>query len=145
MHTPACSATGATGRRRRAPGQIQQLLVPLLMLLIAICRIFVQVPWSKLGTEPVVAEFDRLYIVASPREDDSSKGSCPQNVDDAIAAAHAAEQAAKRQRIDTAEDTWLKVRGLGTAKAVRPGAPCVLQITSRPAAVAPSGSCHLSA
>lgn len=70
-----------------------------------------QVPWSKLGTEPVVAEFDRLYVVASPRQDDSSKGSCPQSVDDAIAAAQAAEQAAKRQRVDTAEDTWLKVRG----------------------------------
>lgn len=68
-----------------------------------------QVPWSKLGTEPVVAEFDRLYIVASPRQDDSGSGACPQNVDDAVAAAQAAEQAAKQQRIDTAEDTWLKV------------------------------------
>jgi hypothetical protein len=84
-------------------------------------RLVLQVPWSKLGTEPVVAEFDRLYIVASPREDDSGKGSCAQNVDDAIAAAHAAEQAAKRQRIDTAEDTWLKVRGRGTVVPVWPG------------------------
>lgn len=70
---------------------------------------FLQVPWSQLGTQPVVAEFDRLYVVASPREDDSGKGSCPQNVGDAIAAAQAAEQKAKRHRIDTAEDTWLKV------------------------------------
>lgn len=68
-----------------------------------------QVPWSQLGTQPVVAEFDRLYIVASPREDDSDTGSCPQDVEDAIAAAQAAEQAAKQHRIDTAEDTWLKV------------------------------------
>jgi len=56
-----------------------------------------------------VAEFDRLYIVASPREDDSSKGACPEDVGDAVAAAEKAEQAAKRRRIDTAEDTWLKV------------------------------------
>lgn len=68
-------------------------------------------PWSKLGTEPVVAEFDRLYVVASPRQDDSSTGSCPQDVGDAIAIAQAAEQAAKRQRVDNAEDTWLKVWG----------------------------------
>jgi hypothetical protein len=72
------------------------------------------VPWSKLGTEPVVAEFDRLYLVASPREDDTGTGSCPQNVADAIAAAQAAEQAAKRQQVDAAEDTWLKV-GLRSA------------------------------
>lgn len=67
-----------------------------------------------------MAEFDRLYLVASPREDDTGTGSCPQNVADAIAAAQAAEQAAKRQRVDAAEDTWLKV---SLHDAAGPGTP----------------------
>lgn len=88
----------------------------------------VQVPWSQLGTQPVVAEFDRLYIVASPREDDSDTGSCPQDVEDAIAAAQAVEQAAKQHRIDTAEDTWLKVRerGWGSRACTTDSACCAL-------------------
>jgi hypothetical protein len=27
------------------------------------------VPWSKLGNQPVVVEFDRLYVLATPRVD----------------------------------------------------------------------------
>ena len=27
-----------------------------------------QVPWNKLGQEPVIVEFDRLYILAGPKE-----------------------------------------------------------------------------
>ena len=42
----------------------------------------VQVPWSRLGKEPVVVEFDRLYILAGPRteqkdKDDSVVGAAP--------------------------------------------------------------------
>eukprot|EP00967_Tisochrysis_lutea_P113258 scaffold179638_cov19-Tisochrysis_lutea.AAC.1 len=30
-----------------------------------------QVPWARLGQEPVVAEFDRLYILAEPHQEDA--------------------------------------------------------------------------
>lgn len=29
--------------------------------------LYTQVPWSKLGQEPVIVEFDRLYILAGPK------------------------------------------------------------------------------
>lgn len=32
-----------------------------------------QVPWARLGQEPVVAEFDRLYILAEPNSEESSQ------------------------------------------------------------------------
>jgi vacuolar protein sorting-associated protein 13A/C len=72
-----------------------------------------KVPWAKLGQEPVVAEFDRLYIVACPREDSSSQAVVPEDQDDGTddTARHAAELElqAKRRRIDGAEEAWLKV------------------------------------
>lgn len=69
---------------------------------------FCQVPWSKLGKEPVVAEFDRLYIVACPREDDSESSSCSDSADTAQRAEEI-EADAKRQRVAKAEEAWLEV------------------------------------
>lgn len=33
--------------------------------------VLLQVPWSRLGKEPVVVEFDRLYILAGPRSEEA--------------------------------------------------------------------------
>lgn len=69
-----------------------------------------QVPWSNLGQQPVVAELDRLFLVAGPKEDDSSR---PQGAGQAAAASNPeeAERTAKSQRVAAAEAAWLKVGG----------------------------------
>jgi len=79
-----------------------------------------QVPWAKLGQEPVVAEFDRLYVVACPRQDDSSEQACPDPADGSDDHAAATERRAKEQRISKAEDTWLKVSSSHLAFQYRP-------------------------
>lgn len=69
-----------------------------------------QVPWSNLGQQPVVAELDRLFLVAGPKEDDSSR---PQGAGQAAAASNPeeAERTGKSQRVAAAEAAWLKVGG----------------------------------
>jgi len=61
----------------------------------------------------VVAEFDRLYIVAAPREDDEGEAAAaaPENDDDANVLA--VEQEAKRRRVVGAENDWVKVGVVG--------------------------------
>lgn len=68
----------------------------------------VQVPWAKLGQVPVVIEFDKLYIVACPREEDEDTCST-QGGDDLEAAATKYEQDSKRKRVQAAEQEWIKV------------------------------------
>lgn len=72
-----------------------------------------QVPWAKLGQEPVVAEFDRLYIVACPREDNAPTGgggaAAWKDPQQAEAAALKAEQEDKQRRVAAAEQAWIKV------------------------------------
>lgn len=74
---------------------------------------YTQVPWSNLGREPVVVEFDRLYVVACPRQDDSTQGSCPDS-DDGAKSAEEFERNAKETRVDKAEENWLKVSSGGS-------------------------------
>jgi vacuolar protein sorting-associated protein 13A/C len=75
------------------------------------------VPWNKLGQEPVVAEFDRLYIVAGPREDSNATTTGTQAQPDCseasanatFQAALKAEHTAKEKRVNAAEQEWIKV------------------------------------
>lgn len=75
-------------------------------------------PWNKLGQAPVVAEFDRLYILAAPREDDAASAP-PESDDDAHVLA--VEQEAKRKRVLGAENDWVKVGGAGVRAGGRVG------------------------
>ncbi|GBF99654.1 hypothetical protein Rsub_12473 [Raphidocelis subcapitata] len=68
-------------------------------------KLTLKVPWNKLGQAPVVAEFDRLYILAAPREDDATSAP-PESDDDAHVLA--VEQDAKRKRVLGAENDWVK-------------------------------------
>lgn len=55
-----------------------------------------------------MAEFDRLYLVACPREDESKTGVCPSSADTA-GRAEEIECDAKRKRVNKAEEKWLEV------------------------------------
>jgi hypothetical protein len=71
-----------------------------------------QVPWSNLGQQPVVAELDRLFLVAGPKEDDSTKQQDASRQGASPSAASNPEQlerSAKSQRVAAAEAAWLKV------------------------------------
>ena len=58
----------------------------------------------------MVAEFDRLYILAAPREeqDAAEASAAPESDDDANVLA--VEQDAKLKRVLSAENEWVKVR-----------------------------------
>eukprot|EP00879_Flechtneria_rotunda_P014384 GHRR01015031.1.p1 GENE.GHRR01015031.1~~GHRR01015031.1.p1 ORF type:complete len:739 (+),score=279.88 GHRR01015031.1:222-2438(+) len=92
---------------RLKPEALEELNLPITVKSGLLGRLTLKVPWTKLGQEPVVAEFDRLYIVAGPRQDDShgNAGAAADNPGDDAAEI---EQEAKRQRISKAEDAWLK-------------------------------------
>jgi hypothetical protein len=80
--------------------------------------LLLQVPWSNLGQQPVVAELDRLFLVAGPKEDDSTKqqdGSSPT----AASNPEQLERSAKSQRVAAAEAAWLKVGREHAAKMQR--------------------------
>eukprot|EP00216_Chloropicon_sp_CCMP2111_P000030 CAMPEP_0198238160 /NCGR_PEP_ID=MMETSP1446-20131203/3886_1 /TAXON_ID=1461542 ORGANISM="Unidentified sp, Strain CCMP2111" /NCGR_SAMPLE_ID=MMETSP1446 /ASSEMBLY_ACC=CAM_ASM_001112 /LENGTH=388 /DNA_ID=CAMNT_0043920519 /DNA_START=92 /DNA_END=1254 /DNA_ORIENTATION=+ len=61
-----------------------------------------KLPWNKLGSEPVVVEFDRIYILAAL--DNSGKGNLAEDLDEA----NVQEKAYKRRRVDAAVSQWLK-------------------------------------
>jgi hypothetical protein len=78
--------------------------------------LLLQVPWSNLGQQPVVAELDRLFLVAGPKEDDSTKqqdGSKQGASPSAASNPEQLERSAKSQRVAAAEAAWLKVRQQG--------------------------------
>lgn len=69
-------------------------------------------PWANLGREPVVCEFDRLYILVGPRADnDASAGGGPAGSSAPAGAASTSSGgdvlAAKRQRVLETEMQWL--------------------------------------
>jgi hypothetical protein len=72
--------------------------------------LLLQVPWSNLGQQPVVAELDRLFLVAGPKEDDSSRQQAASQPAAAASNPEELERSAKRQRVAAAEAAWLKVR-----------------------------------
>jgi hypothetical protein len=83
--------------------------------------LLLQVPWSNLGQQPVVAELDRLFLVAGPKEDDSSRPHDARQGSGASGGSSPEEQEriAKSQRVAAAEAAWLKVgRGSRAADAV---------------------------
>jgi cytoskeletal protein RodZ len=84
--------------------------------------LLLQVPWSNLGQQPVVAELDRLFLVAGPKEDDSTKsqdGSKQGSSPSAASNPEQLERSAKSQRVAAAEAAWLKVRQAATVKTPR--------------------------
>ncbi len=82
-----------------------------------------QVPWQRLGQEPVVAEFDRLYIVAGPREDLTEASEGCKDPEQQEAAALKAEQDAKEKRVAAAEKAWIKVGMLSSKVILRDSQP----------------------
>eukprot|EP00775_Hariotina_reticulata_P007140 gene7140-7355_t len=93
---------------RLKPEALEELNLPITVKSGLLGRLTLKVPWAKLGQEPVVAEFDRLYVVACPRQDDSSEQASPDSADGSGDHAAAIERKAKEQRVSKAEDAWLK-------------------------------------
>lgn len=85
-------------------------------------------PWNKLGQAPVVAEFDRLYIVAAPREEQEAADAEAAPESDNDEQVLAVEQDAKRKRVLDAENEWIKVRREGEQMGQR-AAACAARAT----------------
>ena len=77
-----------------------------------------QVPWAKLGREPVIVEFDRLYLLAGPPEDSpTSPPSSIETVEGYESTMDQMELEAKRKRVAEAELKWLEEQEARKAKA----------------------------
>jgi vacuolar protein sorting-associated protein 13A/C len=103
---------------------------------VGVCAL--QVPWARLGQDPVIAEFDRLYIVACPRSESEAAAPAapaPTNPAQQEAAMIKAEQDAKRRRVAAAEQAWTRVRAPAALPADPPPFPrCLPCLASRTAA-----------
>ncbi len=83
-----------------------------------------QVPWAKLGREPVVVEFDKLYILAV-RKEESAKvkagdAKSSQDVAGYEAEMERMEQEAKRKKVASAELAWLQGLAAGAEASSSP-------------------------
>ncbi|KAF5830559.1 N-terminal region of Chorein, a TM vesicle-mediated sorter-domain-containing protein [Dunaliella salina] len=88
------------------PEALQDLDLPCTVKAGLLGRLTLKVPWARLGQEPVVAEFDRLYILAEPhQEDEGTKG---KDVAEYVARLAEAELEHKRKKVAAAESKWLK-------------------------------------
>jgi vacuolar protein sorting-associated protein 13A/C len=77
-----------------------------------------QVPWAKLGREPIIVEFDRLYLLAGPPDDQtSSNASAAETVESYEASIDQLELEAKRKRVAEAEMKWLEEQEARKSKA----------------------------
>ena len=70
----------------------------------------IKVPWNKLGSEPVVVEFDRLYVLSTL--DGSGKGNLTEDLDEA----QTHERKAKERRIEAAVSEFRSTQGRGGDK-----------------------------
>ncbi|GFR52304.1 hypothetical protein Agub_g14841, partial [Astrephomene gubernaculifera] len=106
------------------PEALQDLELPVTVKAGLLGRLTLKVPWKALGREPVVVEFDRLYILVAPKEQQQtsqqqqasqqpegagSEGACGElDVSCYEAEVAAAELAERRQRVLAAETGWLQ-------------------------------------
>lgn len=77
-----------------------------------------QVPWAKLGREPIVVEFDRLYLLAGPPQyPTSSDALSTETVESYESSMDQLELEAKRKRVAEAELKWLEEQEARKSKA----------------------------
>eukprot|EP00200_Dunaliella_tertiolecta_P009165 CAMPEP_0202383310 /NCGR_PEP_ID=MMETSP1127-20130417/48383_1 /ASSEMBLY_ACC=CAM_ASM_000462 /TAXON_ID=3047 /ORGANISM="Dunaliella tertiolecta, Strain CCMP1320" /LENGTH=122 /DNA_ID=CAMNT_0048982763 /DNA_START=57 /DNA_END=421 /DNA_ORIENTATION=- len=79
------------------PEALQDLDLPCTVKAGLLGRLTLKVPWARLGQEPVVAEFDRLYILAEPHQEDA--GTKGKDAAEYIARLAEAELGHKRKKV----------------------------------------------
>ncbi|KAG1659488.1 hypothetical protein FOA52_005351 [Chlamydomonas sp. UWO 241] len=105
------------------PEALADLELPVTVKAGMLGKLTLKVPWNKLGQAPVVVEFDRLYIVAGPKEESEMSGKA-EDVESYEEQVDEVEFHAKMQRCTDSEKkflTDLDARGKG-AKASKGGA-----------------------
>ncbi|GIM10925.1 hypothetical protein Vretimale_14567, partial [Volvox reticuliferus] len=90
------------------PEALQDLDLPVTVKAGLLGRLTLKVPWTALGREPVVVEFDRLYLLACPKEPQHAAQGATVDVVQYEAEVAQAELSAKRQRVLAAETQWLQ-------------------------------------
>ncbi|GIL65098.1 hypothetical protein Vafri_18864, partial [Volvox africanus] len=90
------------------PEALQDLDLPVTVKAGLLGRLTLKVPWTALGREPVVVEFDRLYLLACPKDPLQPAQGAKVDVSQYEAEVAAGELSAKRQRVLAAETQWLQ-------------------------------------
>ena len=72
------------------PDALKDLDLPLTVRAGLLGRLTLKVPWSSLGTVPVEARVDRLYLLAAPKSEEERGSGVRSEVRHAVAAAAAA-------------------------------------------------------
>eukprot|EP00798_Chlamydomonas_sp_ICE-L_P025163 gene25163-10794_t len=91
------------------PEALADLELPITVRAGLLGRLTLKVPWNKLGREPVIVEFDGLYILAGPRSNPDVPLS--QDMAEYDAQMIAKELESKLKRIQAAELEWIQELG----------------------------------
>ncbi|GLI59142.1 hypothetical protein VaNZ11_000967, partial [Volvox africanus] len=90
------------------PEALQDLDLPVTVKAGLLGRLTLKVPWTALGRQPVVVEFDRLYLLACPRHLEQPAQGAKVDLTQYEAEVAEGELTAKRQRVLAAETQWLQ-------------------------------------
>ncbi|MEW5298732.1 MAG: hypothetical protein WDW36_001820 [Sanguina aurantia] len=88
------------------PEALQSLDLPIRVKAGLLGRLTIKVPWTKLGKEPVIVEFDRVYVLAGPYSGEGKADA--QSPEEWAAGSEKSAQDGKMERVRASEMDWIQ-------------------------------------